>query len=1174
MGFYGNVTNTVKTNLQFDKRYSNRFEMEARCATDGVYSGRYILIEYDLTWDNTNLTNDKFVILYEGTLNGVLTQSTSPDLSVRFTPEEDIIYRVVEIQNITTGLSVYTNRYYIGVKNEDNSISLKMTSNSNSAYVTNFNIDTNYYGDGRGWDSTVWMKTYDTDGIPQYVNVAELNSVVPTFAISVDAPTEIPQSPHFDESNTNIFYTVHLQPQWGIQIKEAEHSGSSDVRLNRTYRTYDENNIIQNERTESNVPMNIYYNAAGFDVAKKTVSNLNDSVRLENTGISGKYYNNPSHEPGAPAVTGLPDIYEFSMLLPSLGNAVAKMWDAVYDVDESNTRKRDVAWKDAFERNSEDTNLGGMSITLNTLAGTINAAHKIMGMIVTDKQNSYLNEVGYNNHFIYKSENKYYRIIKAPIMEKANSIESGVAYFVKGQDGSYTYANSNVANRDYYYISGYNYEYVELVNFNDTVSTMNGLLLKMAQMLDLNNVNSVDTDTVQGCINKLNSIINVFDMLTPGEFVIVDNEGKVVSSSWTTKQTFGYTNEYTGESNNETAEEENCWITTSINPANKLITIIHNLARNIKGSDVITDFDDNTYTNSSASFSLYTPIVDNAGHVVGKNTEAITLPSGIKHISSNGLSEKKTNLGASSEKDYSYTSDNIKDEFNIDVGNAWLESTIDKKTLTIAHKVNSIATTPIANTNLNATDENEQIDTDTINLQDIVCDEAGHITSNIKHSYTLPYSYKYLKTSGNANSVILDFKTITTTTDDQGNTSVTTNPPAATAHNANKVFSTLNLNPYNKWIQTKIVGDENSTTVQIAHMVPHEIAETALTNYLSNSNFSFVTTNFTYDEAGHILTKQNITNSLPNNFSQYRIVNDGGAFIPCSAYDTLYLSGDQWIGLSGSMTDANLERNNTLVYNHGDPTADTNKVNLSSDNVVTPAFGGQFKVPTFTYDGKGHVYSATSYDITLPPITTSDSTSGNVIVASSVDSTDSGKLLFTKANVGTLALTDYSIGASYSALAATDPLNTAIGKLEAGHVSNQTILNTLTGSGDGSISKMIDTAIEGVTGGSDASLSSLSSQVATNDQKLTILMGDGDGSIANTVSTAINTVTGGDTTTIKALNEALLNKVDTNATYTVTSSDGTKTLTGDIETILKDMLDLILENNTPSTENENTGTTE
>jgi hypothetical protein len=60
------------------------------------------------------------------------------------------------------------------------------------------------------------MKSYDTQGTPKYVMVAELNSIVPTFAISVDAPTEIPQSPHFDATNTNIFYTMHLQPQWGF----------------------------------------------------------------------------------------------------------------------------------------------------------------------------------------------------------------------------------------------------------------------------------------------------------------------------------------------------------------------------------------------------------------------------------------------------------------------------------------------------------------------------------------------------------------------------------------------------------------------------------------------------------------------------------------------------------------------------------------------------------------------------------------------------------------------------------------------------------------------------------------------------------------------------------------------------------------------------------------------
>ena len=78
-------------------------------------------------------------------------------------------------------------------------------------------------------------------------------------------------------------------------------------------------------------------------------------------------------------------------------------------------------------------------------------------------------------------------------------------------------------------------------------------------------------------------------------------------------------------------------------------------------------------------------------------------------------------------------------------------------------------------------------------------------------------------------------------------------------------------------------------------MVPYEITETAITNYLSNSNFSFVTTNFTYDAAGHVLTKQNVTNSLPNNFAQCRIADGGGSVTPSYAYDTLNLSGDEWI---------------------------------------------------------------------------------------------------------------------------------------------------------------------------------------------------------------------------------------------------------------------------------------
>ena len=47
MGFYGNITNTSKTQFQFDLTYSSRVQMEKLCKNDGVYIGRYVLVDYD-----------------------------------------------------------------------------------------------------------------------------------------------------------------------------------------------------------------------------------------------------------------------------------------------------------------------------------------------------------------------------------------------------------------------------------------------------------------------------------------------------------------------------------------------------------------------------------------------------------------------------------------------------------------------------------------------------------------------------------------------------------------------------------------------------------------------------------------------------------------------------------------------------------------------------------------------------------------------------------------------------------------------------------------------------------------------------------------------------------------------------------------------------------------------
>ena len=48
MGFYGNITNTSRTQFVFDKVYSSRYEMDFNCAKDGVYAGRYVLVEYEV----------------------------------------------------------------------------------------------------------------------------------------------------------------------------------------------------------------------------------------------------------------------------------------------------------------------------------------------------------------------------------------------------------------------------------------------------------------------------------------------------------------------------------------------------------------------------------------------------------------------------------------------------------------------------------------------------------------------------------------------------------------------------------------------------------------------------------------------------------------------------------------------------------------------------------------------------------------------------------------------------------------------------------------------------------------------------------------------------------------------------------------------------------------------
>lgn len=294
------------------------------------------------------------------------------------------------------------------------------------SYSENYNIDQTYCEThiGRGYDCTVWQKIY-SNGKLSYAMLAELNSVVPTFTISADAPTETLIAPHFDDRSTNVSYNLHTQPSWGMRIKKADESISESDGLRYMSDTDDKSAI--------------YYNKKGFDPSIITISdkygvgdnNLNgvsedrwgwkpgqpDVIDVLSTGKSGTLYNQyvkdengnimlnnagyPMHDLDSEMVEQ-PDTKEIVAMLPSFGDTVAEMWNLTYG-DEKANKEYNRRFSDSYaeqgrHRNMtvdwDDNHTGLRLVTrerdgyhfekdqVQTIAGAINTTHDFIGKII------------------------------------------------------------------------------------------------------------------------------------------------------------------------------------------------------------------------------------------------------------------------------------------------------------------------------------------------------------------------------------------------------------------------------------------------------------------------------------------------------------------------------------------------------------------------------------------------------------------------------------------------------------------------------------------------------------------------------------------------------------------------------------------------------------------------
>ena len=651
-----------------------------------------------------------------------------------------------------------------------------------------------------------------------------------------------------------------------------------------------------------------------------------------------------------------------------------------------------------------------------------------MGMIIyTDlPSGSAINEAEYNKHLIYYSESvkKYYRIEKYNTYVKATgNITADIVYYKAKDISSLPWkmerTNPNIKNQDLYIMDGYGYRLVEIQNLGQDLNTIYGLILETRNLLETDNKNTRNTETVQGTLNVLNDIIDNFTNIVPGEFLICDTDGKIGSAALSTRQEYSYKNEGNDTISSTTSSEAQ-FIDLVINATNKKITLQH---KSHITTDTTTNEDKNENNNTSNIIQLYAPIVDNCGHIVGKNINTITLPYGYKTLSSNQISAVEddlyTTITPSSTLNGIYKENSstkatpgenstpaatIKDTVKIDMGNKWIQAKIGTKSITLAHEIHNIKEEPYS-TNFNdlTVDEADELILWTSNpfiTYDVSCDKAGHLSELHKHTWELPNGFRTLRIGTQSTSV----------------SDMTTNTTSIVAKNPASGFT---ITSGNKWV--RLNGNSLTNTLLIGHNVSSFEAGSANTLYglaadYNGSNNQFNVPALKFDEAGHITKAEMHSVTLPNNVQTITISNSGSSSVITNAGvvsgnltskflgDTITIdSGNRWITL---VADSD---NKKLTIHHSAPGA---QINTTKTGNETPSFGETFSIPEIKYDEAGHISNVSTHTVTIPN-----------------------------------TLTGYIKGAVGTALTAADTLNQAFSKLEnqiSNEVSNrETAINNL-----------------------------------------------------------------------------------------------------------------------------------
>ena len=645
-----------------------------------------------------------------------------------------------------------------------------------------------------------------------------------------------------------------------------------------------------------------------------------------------------------------------------------------------------------------------------------------------------------NKYYIESDENEDHYILSEDLEKPSGkTLYEKVEYYVKSDSNGILYKGMKwnpyalaVPSNIELGIRREVWEKIKIPTYSQKEGTLNGMILKMYQTIEPNDSLTRDDGTVNGAINKLKDIIARFDIMKSRELLLVDDYGRVHSSPIATLQT-AYNNDILSTVNS-VSQMENRWITVDIDgdPLNPLISIHHNFqpVENTASSSDING-DSQAQIPATDTIDLYTPIVDVMGHVVGKNTETVTLPYGFKTISINGISNNVSNLTGTTNT--SINAGNTQDTFTIDTQNKWINIQLNtsNKNISFAHFVGTITDTDKNQTDLNnitvdATDPEhiEYIYSNKITLQDIIHDEAGHITACQNHEYTLPYGFKVFKHSNNFGGV--------------GDLSFIENY-SGTDIIASNVVDSFSFASQNKWIRLQADGK----TLKLAHLVNNFTATTSTGSLSSESSgATFTTISIERDEAGHLTGLDTKTLTMPNSFGKIalsaastnnttELTSNATGFEANCTYDTLtFAAGDRWIHLAG---DSN---NDKIIIGHASPDNTVTGFEAGNQTTATLNYNGSFNIPHIQADNFGHIHTVEDISFTLPSIgLTSPTTSNGTVVTGIgliIDNSEAS-FSYTVTEIGSLILNNWNYdetNQSAGVIANTDSIIGAFSKLQ------------------------------------------------------------------------------------------------------------------------------------------------